>query len=606
MHLALDEPPRTQLHGASPAGVGTDRILVVATTEEDVLRLTRLLAEWRCGHVDAGTEAGDVVGLCAEVQPDLVILDLDGSEPDVLPVLSLLRPWRAGRSPVPVLVLTGDRSVEATRELLTAGATDLMHKPFDTEEARLRIGRLLEGRRMQEDMRRHGELVEQRVRERTRELDLSRLELLQRLARAAEYRDDVSGSHPARVGRCVRQLSAELGYAEEMVTLLGHASVLHDIGNVAIPDTVLLKPGPLTPAEAATMRTHVEHGVELLAGSASPLLQTAQDIARSHHERWDGSGYPAGLHGQEIPIAGRITAVADVFDALMHDRPHRPAWSVASAVSKVAGLSGEAFDPDVVDAFLALDHEALLEPVAPRAGDLAQRDVAVLHHSGAVTSDPAEEQAPAPAPAPARPPIRTAGTADAAAAFGVSASTVRRWADSGHVPSERTAGGHRRFAVTEMRSVLGEAEADRPDVRRITPPSHALPAVAEILMADGPDLVRVTAGALYDGQPGWWTTGTALRVAESWIRSVAGCLLAGDYGPAIAATERLMDRAELAGTSRLERHRFLDRFSDILVRRVERDRSPSRTERLSLRRLLAALRQTLLEDEPTTCRPGGR
>jgi excisionase family DNA binding protein len=195
------------------------------------------------------------------------------------------------------------------------------------------------------------------------------------------------------------------------------------------------------------------------------------------------------------------------------------------------------------------------------------------------------------------------GLADAAAALGVSPNTVRRWADAGRIPCQRSRGGHRRFAVSEVRAAIGLGPLeDRPAVRRITPPSHPLPAAAELLIAEGPDLVRSTGQLLYEGQPGWWTTRPALALADPWIQSMAACLLSGDYGPAVSATQRLMERADLAGTSQLERHRFLEQFSEILVRSLAREDALTSAELLSLRRLFASLRQTLLEEEPAAPR----
>jgi excisionase family DNA binding protein len=293
-------------------------------------------------------------------------------------------------------------------------------------------------------------------------------------------------------------------------------------------------------------------------------------------------------------MAGRIVPVADVFDALVHDRPHRPAWSLPDAVAKIAELSGTQFDPLVVDAFLALDHEALLVPVEPAVVPIDSAPAATW--GAATAASPAAEP---PSHEPVAAATQTVGPAEAAAALGVSAGTIRRWADAGRIPCVRTPGGHRRFAVSEVRAAIGTGPAgERPAVSRVTPPSHPLPAVADVLIAEGPDLARLTSRALYDGLPGWWTTTPALDLAVPWIQSLAGCLLSGTYGPAISATRRLMDRADLAGTSRLERHRFLERFSDILIRRLARDQTLTSTEILSLRRLFAALRQTLLEDPP--------
>jgi putative two-component system response regulator len=246
----------------------------------------------------------------------------------------------------PVLVLTADVTVEVRRRALSAGASDFLSKPFDLHEIRLRVANLLETRRLQGELTQYARGLEERVRERTRDLEHSRLEVLERLALAAEYRDDDTYRHTERVGRITALLARRL-------------APLHDIGKVAISDRILLKPGRLTPEEFEAMKEHTVAGARILGGSSSPLLQMAEVIARSHHERWDGSGYPAGLAGEAIPLHGRLVAVADVFDALTHARPYKPAMPVEQALAELDAMAPAAFAPDVKAAFDALDHRAL-------------------------------------------------------------------------------------------------------------------------------------------------------------------------------------------------------------------------------------------------------
>ena len=179
-------------------------------------------------------------------------------------------------------------------------------------------------------------------------------ETLDRLARAAESRDDDTGQHTARVGATSALLARALGWPADDADRLGRAAVLHDVGKIGIPDAILLKPGRLTPPELAVMRTHAAAGTAILAGSGHALLQLAEAVALTHHERWDGAGYPRGLAGAAIPVAGRIVAVADVFDALTHARSYKAAWPAADAVAEIARQAGRQFDPQVVAAFLAL------------------------------------------------------------------------------------------------------------------------------------------------------------------------------------------------------------------------------------------------------------
>jgi PAS domain S-box-containing protein/putative nucleotidyltransferase with HDIG domain len=199
------------------------------------------------------------------------------------------------------------------------------------------------------DQTRH---LETMVAERTRDLNEARAETLQLLAVAAEYRDDETSQHTERVGELVAKVATVLGLSPESVTLLREAAPLHDIGKLAIPDRVLLKRGRLTATERTTMHAHTTLGARLLYGSHSPVLQLAGVIAESHHEWWDGNGYPNGLAGPEIPLVGRIVAVADVFDALTHDRPYKPAWPIEQALAMIRSSSGAQFDPQVVNAFV--------------------------------------------------------------------------------------------------------------------------------------------------------------------------------------------------------------------------------------------------------------
>jgi putative two-component system response regulator len=190
------------------------------------------------------------------------------------------------------------------------------------------------------------------VKERTHELELARLEILERLARAAEFRDDDTGEHTKRVGYVTGLVAAALGLSAEEVELVERAATLHDIGKIGVSDTILLKPGPLTPEEFDVMRKHTIIGAGILSGSNVPVLQTAGDIAISHHERWDGSGYPEGRKGERIPLVGRIVAIADLFDALTHERPYKKAWTRADALAEIQSQSGRQLDPGVVAAFM--------------------------------------------------------------------------------------------------------------------------------------------------------------------------------------------------------------------------------------------------------------
>jgi putative two-component system response regulator len=338
------------------------RILIVDDQVANIELLKRMLEHDGYTNVESTTDSSAVVPMCAQQPPDLLILDLHMPGVDGFEVLAQLKPWFEGRW-FPVLVVTADVTPEAKQRALTDGARDFLTKPFDMIEVLLRIRNLLEVRFFQLEARKQNLMLEQLVYDRTRDLDEARVEALSRLALAAEYRDDATGEHTQRVGRCSALIARMLGLPDVQVSLIRHAAPLHDIGKIGLRDSILLKRGRLTPEEIDEMRAHVSIGRSILSGSRSPLLKMAEEIAWTHHERWDGKGYLVGLTGDQIPLSGRITAVADVFDALVHERPYKDAWSIEDALAQIMRESSTHFDPLVVDAFRALDHEELVKPV---------------------------------------------------------------------------------------------------------------------------------------------------------------------------------------------------------------------------------------------------
>ena len=203
-----------------------------------------------------------------------------------------------------------------------------------------------------EELARHNRALEDTVRERTEELRRTHLDIVRRLAQAAEWHDDTTGRHISRMSRLTHRLAVAAGMAPEQAEMLLQASALHDIGKIGIPDRVLLKPGKLDADEWELMKTHTTIGAQLLSGSSSEVVQMAEQIALTHHERWDGKGYPHGLHGVDIPFEARICTIADVFDALVSERPYKPAWSVPDALEEIERMSGSAFEPRLVEIFL--------------------------------------------------------------------------------------------------------------------------------------------------------------------------------------------------------------------------------------------------------------
>lgn len=229
-------------------------------------------------------------------------------------------------------------------------------------------------------------VLERTVRDRTEALQEARLETLLRLAVAAEYRDDDTHQHTERVGRTAALIARQLGLSDDAVVLMRHAAPLHDIGKLGISDSILLKPGKLTPAEFELVQEHVHIGCKILAEGKFEVLRLAQEIALSHHERWDGNGYPYCRRGEQIPLSGRIVAVADVFDALTHDRPYKAAWMLEDAVAEIKRLAGQHFDTRVVEAFAALDHRSLLEPVERYDLDLPAPPLTAASESDSIGS----------------------------------------------------------------------------------------------------------------------------------------------------------------------------------------------------------------------------
>ena len=350
MHQPIGTPDQPD-DSVRDLDVSGRRILVVDDEAITIRLLERILR--RAGYTDviATTDALAVPDMVPAWRPDLIILDLHMPE---LGGFALLEQIRAEIPPgeyLPILVVTGDASSEAKLRALQQGVSDLLSKPFDQAEALLRIRNLLMIRSLQQQVLAHNQELEGRVLERTADLEHARLETIDRLARATEYRDDATGEHTRRVGQLAGDLCLVLGWPAEQAEIMRRAAPLHDVGKIGVPDAVLLKPGRLTPEEFATIRTHTVIGARILSGSQVPVLQCAEEIAATHHERWDGTGY-AGLRGDQIPLSGRIVALVDAFDALTHARPYKAAWSLEEALTEVRAQRGLQFDPMIVDAFL--------------------------------------------------------------------------------------------------------------------------------------------------------------------------------------------------------------------------------------------------------------
>jgi len=312
----------------------------------------RLLAAAKYEDIVSTTDASYSLTLARVTPPDLILLDLHMPGFDGFEVLDGLKDVLAANQFTPVLVLTGDLIAETRRRALSLGATDFLTKPFDNAELVLRIHNLLQIRLLHLSLGRQKDALERTLSRRDAELEEARLEMLERLALAAELRDTETGRHMRGVGGLAESLARRLGIDDVTAAMIGRAAPLHDIGKLGVPDSALLKDGPLSEHETELMRSHTIVGERLLSGGMSMVMQTAAVIARSHHERFDGTGYPDMLSGQAIPLPARIVAVADVFDALAHDRPYRKAWPEEAAIQLILEGSGTHFDPAVVSAFM--------------------------------------------------------------------------------------------------------------------------------------------------------------------------------------------------------------------------------------------------------------
>ena len=324
------------------------RVLIVDDDDHNLRILARILRD--AGFTDVRTEQDPraVPAALDGFRPDVLLLDLQMPHMDGFEVLRHVRSRIRGSEYFPVLVISGDLSQDAKQRALSEGARDFLHKPYDRVEVVLRVRNLLEARDL--NLR-----LEDLVRARTEQVRVTQLAVADRLALAAELRDYGRGAHTQRVGITAASVAARLGLPDADVRAIRRAAPLHDVGKIGIPDAILLKPGGLTPDEWDVLKTHTTLGASILTGSDARVLQVAEEIALYHHENWDGTGYTPGLGGDEIPLPARITAVADVFDALVRDRPYKHAWSVGDAVEWIADQKGKKFDPAVVDAFLSDD-----------------------------------------------------------------------------------------------------------------------------------------------------------------------------------------------------------------------------------------------------------
>lgn len=352
--LLIAGPDQFMISSLSRDAKFTDaKILIVDDEPGNIHVLEKMLNAVGYQNITSTTDSRSTPDLYQSMHPDLVLLDIKMPEFNGFDVMDALRTLET-ENYLPILVLTAQLDTETRLKAIKAGAKDFVNKPFIMEEMLARINNLLEVRMLHNSVCGEKKSLETQVAASSQELRQYQVEIIHRLARAAEYRDNETGMHVVRISKLCERLARGLGLSDHECHLIHHASPMHDIGKIGIPDHILLKPGKLTAKEWAVMKTHTDIGALILSGSESEFLQMAEIIAGTHHERWDGSGYPKGLKGEEIPLVSRIVAVCDVFDALTSDRPYKKAWLVESTVAEMENQSGKLFDPNVFRVFMTL------------------------------------------------------------------------------------------------------------------------------------------------------------------------------------------------------------------------------------------------------------
>lgn len=352
----LNKSPIKPVDASTFSDIRSHTILIVDDSEANRMILQDQVIT--LGHTPVLAENGLVaLKKVTDYKPDLLLLDIMMPKMDGYQVLARLKSDSHMRH-IPVIMVSANDEIESVANCIEQGAMDYLVKPFSPVLLKARIKAALANKLLhdqeeahRETIRQYNEKLEERVRERTKDLEETRLEVIQRLGRAAEYRDNETGQHVQRMSRYSARLAKEIGMNDMECNLIKLASPMHDIGKIGIPDGILLKPGPLTEAERKIMETHTTIGGEILGGGKSELIKMAEAIALTHQEKWDGTGYPKGLKKEEIPLAGRITAICDVFDAITSKRPYKEEHPIEQALEFISSQSGKHFDPHLVNVF---------------------------------------------------------------------------------------------------------------------------------------------------------------------------------------------------------------------------------------------------------------
>jgi len=361
------------------------RIFLVDDEPLNIRIVNKFLGKAGYSNCEFTTNPMEALGLVIRSEPDLVLLDIMMPGVSGLDLLSAIRA-DAHLQHIPVVMMSAVEDRDTKLQALELGATDFLAKPVDPSELVLRVRNTLLVKTHLDGLRSRATELERIVRERTAQLEASHRDIIHCLARAAEFRDDDTGRHVLRVGSYAGIIARQLGWQEDQASMLQQAAQLHDVGKLDIPDAILSKPGKLTEeefeiiqkhsgyskrvfeslssSEWTVWRRHAEVGSRILQGCGSNILDVAAQVALIHHERWDGTGYPIGLAGEDIPLVGRITAVADVFDALSTKRAYKPAFSLSKCFEILEEGRGKQFDPLILDAFFQARQEILAVQLA--------------------------------------------------------------------------------------------------------------------------------------------------------------------------------------------------------------------------------------------------
>ncbi len=329
------------------------KILIIDDDQRDIQLLTAFLKDEGFQSVNGITDSRNSVKLYFENEFDLILLDLNMPYLDGFEVMKKFHSIDKPIHP-PVLVLTGLHDDDIKIRALREGARDFVEKAFNAKEIISRVTNLLDMFLSHKRLNNYSTLLENAVFERTTQLLKTQSEVIERLALVAEYRDSETSAHTVRVGHYSKLLAQQLGFSDEEAELLFNAAPMHDIGKIGIPDSILLKPDNLNEKEWKIMQNHTYIGASIFDHGSTKLMQCAKTVALTHHEKWNGSGYPEKLAGKQIPVYGRIVKIVDVFDALTTIRPYKQAWSTQKAASLIAEESGTSFDPEITSLFIKI------------------------------------------------------------------------------------------------------------------------------------------------------------------------------------------------------------------------------------------------------------